>query len=271
MNQSPLTHEHYSNTQFFSCLDGLRAFSILAVIWVHTGVNETGWHILTRGQIGVDLFFAISGFLITTLLIREKNKYGFISMKGFYLRRALRIFPIYYTVIAIYTLMVLLLENNTDKGNQFFSNLPYFLTYTSNLFVENSGAVIFYFAWSLAAEEQFYMIWPSVERFLSGFRPVYIVLLILGLQGVTYLFIAQDPELSELLWIKILICIPPPILGGVALAHLLHNKASFELLRPILGLKWASLIYFTLFLAALEFAMPRLGVWIIMLFMVGSI
>src|SRR5688572_19697502 len=90
--------------------------------------------ILARGQTGVYLFFAISGFLITSLLIRERRTTGTISMRGFYLRRTLRILPLYYAVLLTYVIAVPILEHGPD-GAEFFANLPYFLTYTSNWFV----------------------------------------------------------------------------------------------------------------------------------------
>src|SRR6185503_13092808 len=162
-------YQAYRSTKFFGSLDGLRALSILAVIWHHCGWQKVPgeWALAGTGYLGVHLFFVISGFLITTLLLREKEDTGRISLRDFYIRRTLRIFPLYYTVIGLYVVTVFLFEKNPADAREFFGNLPFFLTYTSNWFVQLEGRVIFYFAWSLAAEEQFYLVWPTVEKLLG--------------------------------------------------------------------------------------------------------
>ena len=165
-------YKTFKGTIFFSSLDGLRCLSILAVIWHHTGRYVEAINLTRAGALGVDLFFAISGFLITTLLLRERERWGSISIRAFYIRRALRIFPLYYTVIILYVISVYALERNTPVGRQFFDNLPYFLTYTANWFVGLDGRVIFYFAWSLSTEEQFYLVWPTLEKLLRGWRRI---------------------------------------------------------------------------------------------------
>src|SRR5437870_3157565 len=88
----------FRQTRYFGALDGLRCLSIVAVVAFHT-LRGTSSPIVLRGNLGVDLFFLISGFLITTLLIRERSQYGAISLKKFYIRRTLRIFPLYYAVL----------------------------------------------------------------------------------------------------------------------------------------------------------------------------
>lgn len=92
-----------------------------------------------------------------TLLLRERERNSKIDLKAFYIRRSLRIFPLYYGVLFLYMVLVSVLERDSTAGQAFFNNLIYFATYTSNLFVPLDGRVIFYFAWSLAAEEQFYL------------------------------------------------------------------------------------------------------------------
>jgi peptidoglycan/LPS O-acetylase OafA/YrhL len=150
----PRAHQEFQRTRFFPGLDGLRCLSIVLVLAYHV----SGMHswFLGRGYLGVSLFFAISGFLITTLL-REQDTHGQISLGRFYARRSLRIFPLYYAVLGIYVLLVVFAEKGVEERAEFFANLPSFLTYTSNWFVtlEPDKRIIFYFAWSLATEEQF--------------------------------------------------------------------------------------------------------------------
>src|SRR5215831_19037330 len=98
----------YLQTRTFGSLDGLRALAILGVIWHHSASALPGWPITARGFLGVDLFFVISGFLIVTLLLRERRRTATISLRKFYVRRFLRIFPPYYGLLALVTIVALL-------------------------------------------------------------------------------------------------------------------------------------------------------------------
>lgn len=241
----------YQTTRHFSSLDGLRCLSILAVIWHHT-TEHTMSHItlLNRGYMGVDLFFVISGFLITTLLLREKNKTGRIHLVDFYIRRSLRIFPLYYTIIAVYILLVFIIESNSAAGQAFFNNLPYFLTYTSNIFVSLDGRVIFFFAWSLAAEEQFYLVWPTIEKYLSEFSALIIIAsLFILVEATSYQWINKDTLLGS-----ILVHVVPPICLGVFAAHLLSCRHSYEFLYKFIGQHYSSSILLIILLLSLAFA-----------------
>ncbi|MGB2610895.1 MAG: acyltransferase, partial [Isosphaeraceae bacterium] len=101
-------HEQYLGTRTFASLNGVRGLCILSVLWHHA---PGGLHalILERGFLGVDMFFVLSGFLIVTLLLRERDRTGSISLKKFYARRTLRIFPIYYLVLFTLLLFYLLM------------------------------------------------------------------------------------------------------------------------------------------------------------------
>jgi peptidoglycan/LPS O-acetylase OafA/YrhL len=147
------THRIFLSRGYFPLLDGLRCLSIVAVVWFHAaGGTFTG--ILSRGNQGVSLFFVISGFLITTILLREQSTTGDISLQRFYLRRTFRIFPLYYAMLALYVVLVIVAEKQPAVAAQFWHNLPFFLTYTSNWFVPfdsgriifNGGAILFFLA-----------------------------------------------------------------------------------------------------------------------------
>ena len=225
----------------FGSLDGLRCLSILAVLWHHGGIH-VDFPLFSRGQLGVHLFFAISGFLITSLMIRERNKFGQIDLRQFYVRRSLRIFPLYYAVLLVYVAVVGLLERDTVYGREFFKNLPAFATYTSNWFVniEAGERVIFYYAWSLAAEEQFYLTWPWLERYLRPI-PKFTVL-------VSMILIVLANRLGLLLWAfpddtlghRILWGVAPCILLGVLCAHIVHCAKGFEIAKATLGRVWSA-------------------------------
>src|SRR5271165_2592790 len=144
------SYEKFRGVRFFGSLDGLRALSIVAVIWLHSWW-ETPYYpqveampVLRQGFYGVQVFFVVSGFLITTLLLREKERYGTISLRDFYIRRALRIWPLYYAVNA------LVFERGTQRAASFLHYLPSFATFTYTWFIsENWPGGMFNLAWTL--------------------------------------------------------------------------------------------------------------------------
>ncbi len=152
-------HEKYRETRFFGSLNGLRFLCIIAVMWHHSpafGSLDKSIMLLNRGFLGVDFFFVLSGFLITTLLLREEARDGRFSLRGFYWRRALRIVPVYFlvvTVLSFYWIVV--------KGQGHLTPLvPYYYLFLSNMLVEDIPLLSI--TWSLAAEEQYYLIWPML-------------------------------------------------------------------------------------------------------------
>lgn len=165
-------------------LDGLRAIAIAAVVWHHS-LPSARPGLLGRGYLGVPLFFALSGFLITRLLLAERQATGDISLRRFWLRRSLRIVPLYYVVLAGFVVRVALLEPD-DATRHFFASLPAYASYTSNWFVrfDVPHPIWFGFAWSLATEEQFYLWWPPLLRLAARagrWLSPSVLLLLLGL------------------------------------------------------------------------------------------
>jgi peptidoglycan/LPS O-acetylase OafA/YrhL len=145
-------------------LDGLRGLSILMVLTAH--VYAPGWHEL-QGGYGVTVFFVLSGFLITRLLVREEHDSGGISLAAFYVRRVFRLFPLYYLILAVYCVLILVLGLRPDGRSGFVAALPWYLTYMQEMpYVwagSHEGASIampFYQSWSLGIEEKFYLVWP---------------------------------------------------------------------------------------------------------------
>jgi peptidoglycan/LPS O-acetylase OafA/YrhL len=159
------TIDAFRAQRYFPALDGLRCFSITAVIWHHSTPRPLEG-LAGRGHIGVRLFFCISGLLITTLLLRENRRYGSVDLIRFWTRRALRIFPLYYAVLALFTLFAFTLPATSLMRNHFMANLPFFLSHTSNWFINYNveHKVLFAFAWSLSTEEQFYLCLPIMVR-----------------------------------------------------------------------------------------------------------
>ncbi len=243
-------HAAFRANNRFGSLDGLRALSVAAVIWHHSGGGLVASEWAQHGHHGVTLFFAISGFLITTLLLREHDRHGVIDLRAFYVRRALRIFPLYYAVLLIYVVLVFALERHSKVGQDFFSNLTYFATYTSNWFVALDGRVIFYFSWSLAAEEQFYLVWPPLMKRLGG-RARALAVAVGAVVAIALLDVLLPRWLpasrAAQTVLDVVHNIPLAIVVGVAAALLLHDPAAYARCRPWLaGSRWHSLLWLLL-------------------------
>jgi peptidoglycan/LPS O-acetylase OafA/YrhL len=237
------------------------------VIWHHAaGVHHTG--LLALGHHGVSLFFALSGFLITTLLLREQVETGAISLRDFYIRRTLRIFPLYYAVVLLYVILVLRFDRTSVAGTEFFSNLPYFLTYTSNLFVIATGPrVIFYFAWSLATEEQFYLFWPWIVRWA---RVWYVPPMVMAGLLALRLGLEWGGASGNTLPLRMAMSIAPPICLGCLLAYALHRPKSFALVERVLGRPWSGALTAGATFAALALGLPEIVFYLAMAAWVGS-
>ncbi len=146
-------------------IDGLRAVAVLLVVLYHVGVPG-----ITGGFIGVDVFFVISGYLITSLLVLEAEAHGRISLSDFYARRVRRLFPALMIVVlvslalgAVFLLPVFgeqaKLVKSAMATSIYLSNF-YFWKYTGNYFDGPAELEPMLHTWSLAVEEQFYLFWP---------------------------------------------------------------------------------------------------------------
>lgn len=230
-------HQDFLRTRIFPGLDGLRCLSIVLVVAYHVSGMHAGF--LGRGYLGVALFFAISGFLITTLLLREREANGRISLARFYGRRSLRIFPLYYAVLGVYVALVLLVEKGVQRA-AFFDNLPAFLTYTSNWFVplEPDKRIIFYFAWSLATEEQFYLLWPGVMRAARKWGAAVFMAGLLAVSLAAPWAVETGRLDGSLLWVRILASFSPPICMGCLAAYAAHSRRGFDWLYRAIGAPW---------------------------------
>ncbi len=143
---------------YLPCIDGVRAFSILAVIMFHGGIP-----FLSGGFIGVDIFFVISGFLITSLLIKEKEKTGRINIMNFFLRRIFRLVPALIVLLLVFNIFsVFALEKDIAVENflDSFIVLFYSADWTRAMGLQRPDWLGH--AWSLSVEEQFYIIWPFI-------------------------------------------------------------------------------------------------------------
>jgi peptidoglycan/LPS O-acetylase OafA/YrhL len=143
-----------------SPLDGLRGVAILAVMAFHGGLIRGGF-------LGVDLFFVLSGFLITTLLLEERDRTGAIHLGRFYVRRALRLLPALFALVIACSIVVVL-TGGPEEAGIFGSAALWVIFYLANWasFFGYPLHVLRH-AWSLAIEEQFYLLWPGLLVLLA--------------------------------------------------------------------------------------------------------
>lgn len=269
--------QEFMANNFFGSLNGIRAIAILAVLWHHVdrGSPSTVLLMLNHGHLGVDMFFIMSGFLIVTLLVRERDRSGDISLPKFYSRRSLRIFPLYYAILGLLT-VAFLVKSGANKADDFFESLPFLATYTGN-WVELS---FFSVAWSLAAEEQFYLIWPVVEKFLAKTWGV-IAGVVIGLGFVLSMEpvrnIIEDSWFSPVSYMWQIAAMP--IVIGAVVAHLLNNEKAFRAIHRYVTHRWSPVIGLVAVLAAASLpsdepsvmvGFPRLAVYAAMTYFLLS-
>lgn len=175
--------------------DGIRALAVIAVVLTHLGVFsyfvERQWLPeafvpLIHGGTGVQVFFVLSGFLITSLLVEEFQRTGRVSVRNFIIRRTLRIFPLYVLFMVLATLLHVFGNNVTT-----WRSLFYVYAYSYNFVPVEAYTTFMGHTWSLAVEEHFYLVWPTLFLLLFGrARPVLVGLLVLFIASVPLLHVA---------------------------------------------------------------------------------
>ena len=189
--------------------------------------------------------------------MREQSRTGVISLKRFYLRRTLRIFPLYYAILTLYVVLVFAIGKQSEAAHQFWHNLPYFLTYTSNWFVPFVSAAIpniFFFSWSLATEEQFYLLWPwFVKASARPYLPVAVMVGVLMLHYGTVFAVANGALTTTWLVTRVLMSLSPPICLGAIAAFLLHKPRTFRWIERCVGWRWSATAALAATLTALAF------------------
>lgn len=170
-----------SNRVYYPALDGLRGMAILLVVLYH---NFSFISYFNYGWLGVDLFFVLSGFLITDILLSTRNTGNYF--KNFYSRRILRIFPLYYLSLLLFLVILPLLPGFTLDVRYYQEHQWWFWTYLQNwllIFHPGGRPVALNHFWSLAVEEQFYLVWPFVILFIRRPKKL-LIFCILALMAV---------------------------------------------------------------------------------------
>ncbi len=217
-------------------LDGLRGVAILLVIVSH--YLGPHWRIGTVGWTGVSLFFVLSGFLITGILLDAKHEPHYF--RNFYARRTLRIFPLYYLVLVLaFVVAPIIPALDTEAYREVASRQGWVWTYTMNLYLSFNAQVgthpfdgdwlqILHF-WSLAVEEQFYLVWPLIvllfsRRALMGACAACIV----GALGLRFYFAQEQLNTAPYFFT---LCRVDDLAIGALIACVAREKDGIEKLR----------------------------------------
>jgi peptidoglycan/LPS O-acetylase OafA/YrhL len=178
--------------QYRPDLDGLRAVSCLLVFLFHL-LGSKAWHgqlpwiEFLQGWIGVYIFFVLSGFLITSLLVGEERKRGQIRFGGFLIRRELRIVPAYYATIGLYGILCLTPLAGQYRS-QYSAGFWYWIAYSGDIATTlPSVGSLFGHSWSLAVEQRFYLVWPFAFFAFSRSWGIRLVIFILAIAAVLFL------------------------------------------------------------------------------------
>jgi peptidoglycan/LPS O-acetylase OafA/YrhL len=192
-----------SSSGYLPALDGLRAISVVAVLLYHADML---W--IPGGFLGVEVFFVISGYLITMLLVREHTSTSTISLGSFWLRRARRLLAAVYALLATVSLVVLLFyrEDASKLAGQVWAALTYVTNWflivsDQSYFAAVERPPVFQHLWSLAIEEQFYLVWPVIVLgLLTVFRrralPIAAVITAAAIASLVWMAVLFEPAVD---------------------------------------------------------------------------
>lgn len=194
--KSPTSAYQQAGRSHYPALDGLRGVAILLVVLYHNFdfIKQSFF-----GWLGVDLFFVLSGFLITTILMNEVDKPFFLQ--NFYMRRMLRIFPLYYLCLVIFLIAFPLLGWYNQELNYFIQHQVWLWTYLQNWlysFQLTDDARMLTHLWSLAVEEQFYLVWPFLILLIRKPGRLFLVMLLLLLSVMVIRSVIWFQQIEDL-------------------------------------------------------------------------
>lgn len=257
-------YERYRSVRFFGSLNGLRFICIIAVMWHHSparaaldSMTAPTW--MLRGFLGVDFFFVLSGFLITTLLLREESRDGRFSLRGFYWRRILRIVPVYFLVVTLVAAWFIGVRGQSEL----ISLLPYYYLFFSNVLIDDIPLLTI--TWSLSVEEQYYVLWPTILLFLPRVSRIWVLLVLillcfLSAEGLLAWIGLQPIQTEHAVWRLPVSGLHAILIGSLA-AMILHNRRGFDAVFRVLGHKSAPLLAFCLVFVVIQTTPGHLPGW----------
>jgi peptidoglycan/LPS O-acetylase OafA/YrhL len=233
------------NKVFFPNLDGLRFIAFFAVFFHHAFLPEVAdterksalFQFINaqkqNGAMGVNLFFVLSGFLITYLLLHEKNIRLKINIPNFYVRRVLRIWPLYFIVVIAGFFILPFIKAKMGEVLHETATLPYYVFFASNFEMMRKGladSTILNVLWSVGIEEQFYLVWPVVLSVLprKTLVPVFFSIIIGSI--IFRAFYAKD--FYTLYFHTFSVC-GDLILGGLVAWYSYHNKKFIDAIQKM--------------------------------------
>ncbi|MDH5597856.1 MAG: acyltransferase [Cyclobacteriaceae bacterium] len=226
-------------------MDGLRFLCFLSVFFYHSfhtnfgDIKSSGlyrflkWEIFGNGNLGVNFFFVLSGFLITYLLIQEKKLNGQIALKKFWIRRILRIWPLFFFCVIFGFYLFPLLKSFFGQVPNETASIGYYLTFLNNFDMMNKGlpdSSVLGVLWSIAIEEQFYLIWPVI-LYLLPIKNYWIAFVSIILSSLIFRAVFESPSFHE---IHTLSCIGDMAMGAFG-AWLISEKPTIK--EKIINLK----------------------------------
>jgi peptidoglycan/LPS O-acetylase OafA/YrhL len=212
--RAAVTYDQFRANKYFDSLTGLRAIAVTLVLITHFA-GQQGAFLL--GWLGVQIFFVLSGFLITTLLLREHDEKGEVSLPRFYIRRAFRIFPVYYLWLAI--LLWQAHKMGGARWEHLYDALPYYLTFNNEQFGDTSWRI----TWTLGIEWKFYLVWPALAFVLArGHKTRWLAsIMAFGLLAKFWKTDIVGPFHYTVL------------LYGAVLAVLMHSRRGYRIVEPL--------------------------------------
>lgn len=211
--------ERFLETRNFAALDGFRAVAVFLVFTFHFGgpawARYSGW-------LGVYAFFVLSGFLITTLLVRERDATGAVSLKAFYLRRATRILPLYFLVY------FLVLGLSWHAGGLPWAQMKAAAPYHLMLLNELAGVSPIHMTWTLGVEWKYYLVWPALFAVFGATAAGRFAVAMYGLAALLALWLSHAHPAWLTPWYYF------GMLLGSALAVVMHTRRGFAALQPLM-------------------------------------
>lgn len=233
----PRARDHASTRYYRPELDVLRFFAFFGVFFFHTAFYRPEFFakhhipdifgalegsVAKAGAYGVDLFFVLSAYLITELLFREKSQRGALDVRAFYIRRILRIWPLYFVFVTLVALVPAV-----NSGHEFGLRyvIPFLLLSGNWSFVVFGfpGASVAVPLWSVSVEEQFYLLWPPIVSRLNRRQILYAAVVMIAIANLTRTVAVLLHAHHAQVWCNTLARLDP-IAAGIILAVVLRGE-----------------------------------------------